>query len=77
MVMFPQVIKFLYQCADAMGTLNDPVPMAVGTGGESPSSVRHTVQQPATLFSNGHVRAEVAAQVTNWLFPVSWQTFCC
>ena len=76
MVVFPQVIKFLYQCAEAMGTLGDPVPMAVGSGGESPSSGRHTIQQPATLFSNGHVRAEVAAQVMCCFLSVSFTTEC-
>jgi len=39
------------------------VPMASGGGAESTSG-RHAPQQPATLFSNGHVRADVAVQVS-------------
>lgn len=39
------------------------VPMA-STGGAESTSGRHAPQQPATLFSNGHVRADVAVQVS-------------
>lgn len=43
-----QAVGHLYQSAQAMGTLKDPL----GGG-----------QQPATLFSSAHVRGDVAVQV--------------
>ena len=55
--------EFLYHCAEATGMLRVTVPMASGGGAESTSG-RHAPQQPATLFSNGHVRADVAVQVS-------------
>jgi len=56
------VTEFLYHCAEATGMLRVTVPMASAGGAESTSG-RHAPQQPATLFSNGHVRADVAVQL--------------
>ena len=55
---FDQVTEFMFQNATAQGVASEPLPLASGLD----TSGRH-VPQPATLFSNGHVRAEVAVQV--------------
>lgn len=58
---------FLYQSAEALHTVTDPLPSPGGvadpTSSLGSSGGRSTTQQPATLFSNGHIRAEVAIQL--------------
>lgn len=51
------------------------VPMASAGGAESTSG-RHASQQPATLFSNGHVRADVAVQVSGG-YQITASMFVC
>ena len=66
-----QVILHLYQSAQAKGTMTDPLGGSGGSSGgadfKSPSTPGAMPlsggQQPATLFSNKHVRGELATQV--------------
>lgn len=58
LLLLDQVTEFLFRNAMAQGVASEPLPLASGLD----ASGRH-IPQPATLFSNGHVRAEVAVQV--------------
>ena len=61
---WPQVTEFLYRCAKASNSLQTPLTSS-GEGGVTNSSggVARKLVQPVTLFSSGHMRAEVAVQL--------------
>ena len=59
-----QVTEFLYQCAEATGTLRTPLTTSGEVGGANSSGGgARKPPQPITLFSSGHTRAEVAVQL--------------
>ncbi|CAI8002630.1 Zinc finger FYVE domain-containing protein 26, partial [Geodia barretti] len=59
-----RVTEFLYRCAKASNSLQTPLTSS-GEGGVTNSSggVARKLVQPVTLFSSGHMRAEVAVQL--------------
>ena len=61
---WPQVTEFMYRCAKASDSLQTPLTSS-GEGGVTNSSggVARKLAQPITLFSSGHMRAEVAIQL--------------
>jgi len=59
-----QVTHFLYQSAETLHTVSDPLPFIAGASDltASVNSPRPS-GQPATLFSNAQIRGEVAIQL--------------
>ena len=67
-----KITELLYSTAKATDTLEKSLPIVGGVRGEGQ-------EQPATLFSSGHVRGEVICNVSgrgNWVWFVALTTFC-